>query len=90
MKKRTPKFKKDVHTEHCCAVKGHGCKYGEDDYYCTVATGRKPQSFLCEKCPEDGITSKKILKSVLAGKTPLCPHCGHVLSNTHPLKGVGL
>lgn len=37
----------DVHTEHCCA--SHGCKYGKDET-CTVATGLRPQSFLCEDC----------------------------------------
>lgn len=37
---------KDVHTEHCC--RWHGCKYGECD--CTVASGEKKQSFLCEEC----------------------------------------
>lgn len=40
---------KDVHTEHCCAI--HGCKYGDDD--CSVATGRKMQSFPCETCDFD-------------------------------------
>lgn len=37
---------KDVHTEHCCVF--HGCKYSDDD--CTVATGKKNQSFSCEQC----------------------------------------
>lgn len=42
---------KDVHTEHCCSV--HGCKYGDDD--CSVAVGKKIQSFPCEACDyEDG------------------------------------
>lgn len=38
----------DVHTEHCC--ERHGCKYGDEE--CSVVTGAKPQSFLCESCDE--------------------------------------
>jgi hypothetical protein len=76
---RVPKVKKDVHTEHCCAVPYHGCKYGEDDFYCTVTTHKKPQSFLCEECGVDGITNFKILKAVLNGTQACCPHCRHVL-----------
>lgn len=41
------KYKKDVHTEHCCYE--HGCKYGEDNT-CTVALGLMKQSFPCEVC----------------------------------------
>lgn len=37
----------DVHTEHCCAR--HGCKYDRDKE-CTVATGLRPQSHMCEDC----------------------------------------
>jgi C4-type Zn-finger protein len=37
---------KDVHTEHCCAI--HGCKYGNED--CTVYSGGKAQSYVCETC----------------------------------------
>ena len=43
--------KKDVHTEHCCAL--CGCKYGEDrEEYdgfkgCSVVNGAKKQSFPC-------------------------------------------
>jgi len=44
---------KCVHTEHCCYE--HGCKYGDED--CPVETGRKPQSFLCEYCPESSGSS---------------------------------
>lgn len=76
-KTRKPKFKKDVHTEHCCVI--HGCKYGEDDYYCTVVTRKKPQSFCCEKCAEDGITHIKIIKAILEGRQPRCKYCGHCL-----------
>lgn len=36
----------DVHTEHCCQE--HGCKYGDEN--CSVATGRKFQSYPCETC----------------------------------------
>ncbi len=44
----------DVHTEHCCIV--HGCKYGDDSTTCSVTTGRKKQSFMCENCTEEGFT----------------------------------
>ena len=37
---------KDVHTEHCCHK--CGCKYGNDEE-CSVACGRKQQSFICGK-----------------------------------------
>lgn len=45
---------KDVHTEHCCLK--HGCKYGRwrsklDD--CSVAAGRKSQSYMCERCSDE-------------------------------------
>lgn len=38
----------DVHTEHCCTL--HGCCYGEQRTRCTVTSGQKPQSFMCEFC----------------------------------------
>lgn len=49
-------FRKDVHTEHCCA--NCGCKYGEDEIIspfdgtnigCSVVSKQKPQSFPCGK-----------------------------------------
>lgn len=40
---------RDVHTEHCCDI--HGCKYG--DPKCTVVSGEKAQSYLCEACEEE-------------------------------------
>jgi hypothetical protein len=45
--------KKDVHTEHCCIR--HGCKYATDlsDKKCTVASGQKSQSFMCEYCSDE-------------------------------------
>lgn len=60
--KRTckPRFEKDVHTEHCCAI--HGCKYGEDDYYCTVMQQKKPQSFPCPRCLNPNLTALNVLK----------------------------
>jgi len=57
-----PESEKDVHTEHCCAVKGHGCKYGEDDHYCTVVQGKKPQSFPCPRCLDPDLTTLDLLK----------------------------
>lgn len=45
---------KDVHTEHCCDI--HGCKYGYDAFGekdCTVSTGLKKQSHICEYCSMD-------------------------------------
>jgi hypothetical protein len=47
------KYAKDVHTEHCCLK--HGCKYGDTD--CPVELGIKRQSFACEWCYEEGITT---------------------------------
>lgn len=41
---------KDVHTEHCCYR--HGCKYGEGDS-CTVSSGLKQQSYMCEGCDDE-------------------------------------
>ena len=78
MKKNTksPKFEKDVHTEHCCVR--HGCKY-DNDFACTVKTGKKPQSHLCEHCAEEGIVSLDSLKKVQAGDNPRCPYCSHTL-----------
>lgn len=43
---RLPDGEQDTHTEHCCAW--DGCKYGRDN--CSVTTGNKPQSHLCESC----------------------------------------
>lgn len=43
------KMKKDVHTEHCCAL--HGCKY--DNQACPVENGLAPQSYPCEQCREE-------------------------------------
>ncbi len=68
-------MEKDVHTEHCCII--HGCKYGDDD--CTVVSGEKPQSYLCEDCDEDGIKSLQMLQDIANKKIPTCPHCGHIL-----------
>ena len=48
---------KDVHTEHCCAE--HGCKYGDIED-CTVANGRKKQSFPCETCRECEEATKRV------------------------------
>jgi len=42
---------KDVHTEHCCIV--HGCKYGNVNDSCSVKTGRKVQSLLCDVCTDE-------------------------------------
>lgn len=42
---------KDVHTEHCCIR--HGCKYAWQQStkpHCTVKSGEKPQSYMCEMC----------------------------------------
>jgi hypothetical protein len=44
---------KDVHTEHCCVK--HGCKYHWTKNLtnpCTVESGQKPQSSMCEYCYE--------------------------------------
>lgn len=39
----------DIHTQHCCAR--HGCKYGPlTRAECTVESGEKPQSYMCEVC----------------------------------------
>lgn len=38
----------DVHTEHCCWQ--HGCEYGGDETTCTVLSGLRPQSHMCEQC----------------------------------------
>lgn len=51
-------MKKDVHTEHCCLV--HGCKYGDSD--CTVVAKIAPQSYVCEICGMDDISSLNELK----------------------------
>lgn len=42
-----PEANRDVHTEHCCIA--HGCKYGDDEE-CTVASGKKGQSYPCITC----------------------------------------
>lgn len=47
---------KDVHTEHCCTR--HGCKYAFDGQNitgdpCTVKSGKKKQSFMCEYCDNE-------------------------------------
>jgi|15BtaG_2_1085339.scaffolds.fasta_scaffold06105_4 hypothetical protein len=68
----------DVHTEHCCSV--HGCKYGNRENDCTVESGEKRQSFLCEYCHDtisffenakdeyfNVIALKKLLKCVKNG-----------------------
>lgn len=68
---------KDVHTEHCCSR--HGCKYGywdgkterdpkwsyRSDEICTVTSGKAPQSFPCEDCEYDDISTARTLKEVL-------------------------
>lgn len=41
----------DVHTEHCCWQ--HGCQYGGDKTNCTVLSGLRPQSHMCEMCNFD-------------------------------------
>ena len=53
--------KTDVHTEHCCIA--HGCKYG--NLNCSVVTGKKEQSFLCETCCEDGIKTMGELRAMM-------------------------
>ncbi len=76
--KKLKETEKDVHTEHCCAVPGHGCKYGDEN--CPVVTGRKPQSFVCETCMyEDGIKDLATLNAVVKKKIKTCPYCMHVL-----------
>lgn len=50
---------RDVHTEHCCVQ--HGCKYGKED--CTVMTGKKVQSRLCELCENAGLKFRSKPKS---------------------------
>ena len=72
-----PEKNKDVHTEHCCVR--HHCKYGEDDFYCTVKTGKKRQSFVCEDCEEEGILNLTTLRKVMYKEISDCPWCGHVL-----------
>lgn len=45
---------KDVHTEHCCWR--HGCKYhwaGRRSTSCSVVSGEKTQSFMCEMCTDE-------------------------------------
>jgi hypothetical protein len=45
--------KKDVHTEHCCAL--HGCKYSWQRQLideCTVVSSEKPQSHMCYYCSD--------------------------------------
>lgn len=45
---------KDVHTEHCCWR--HGCKYhwaGRRSTSCSVVSGEKSQSFMCEMCADE-------------------------------------
>jgi very-short-patch-repair endonuclease len=49
-----PSSEKDIHTEHCCVL--HGCAYCEDKWGCTVTTFKKPQSYLCSRCQDIGIT----------------------------------
>ena len=78
MKKNTksPKFEKDIHTEHCCVL--HGCQY-DNDFSCTVRTGEKPQSFICAACARAGIINLDMLKIVQGGGKPRCPYCSHIL-----------
>lgn len=67
----TPPDDLDVHTEHCCAR--HGCKYGYDIYEtdkeCSVATGKKKQSFPCEACEDDPPPPDDL-------EAERCPFCG--------------
>ena len=56
---------RNVHTEHCCIY--HGCKYNDDD--CPVASGKQPQSYLCEDCTYDGITSVDQLHNITYQQT---------------------
>jgi len=51
---------KDIHTERCCIK--HGCRYGEDNFYCTVVNGKKPQSFPCPQCLNPNLTTLDLLK----------------------------
>jgi len=67
---------KDVHTEHCCVR--HGCKYGKNDE-CTVMTHKASQSYICERCENDGIRDMHDLKRVIIGVTQTCPYCQHTL-----------
>lgn len=73
----------DVHTEHCCAVPVHGCKYGDDET-CTVVTGLRPQSYLCEDCSYDlneggGLELAHLLNEMYdkgREKGGICGRCG--------------
>lgn len=50
----TAQVENDAHTEHCCYR--HGCKYhwaGRRTSSCSVVSGEKPQSFMCERCADD-------------------------------------
>ena len=73
-----------THKSHCCAVPGHGCKYGDED--CPVVKGEVEQDSICEQCPEDGINNMTALRLVMLGATRTCPHCGHVLGDDKPVK----
>lgn len=58
------KYKKCVHTEHCC--RNHGCKYGQEDS-CPVWLGYKLQSYACETCDVfDGIDKLEKVPKVKA------------------------
>lgn len=72
-----PEKQKDVHTEHCCIL--HGCKYGEEDYHCTVVSGRKPQSHPCQSCNDEHIQMVGTIQKILSKRIKRCPHCEHVL-----------
>lgn len=53
---------KDTHTEHCCTR--HGCKYG-DDKVCTVTSGTAPQSYPCEQCGDEDMSTAYTLREIL-------------------------
>ncbi len=53
----------DVHTEHCCLT--HGCKYGNVDNECTVVSGEEKQSYPCENCEIDELSSVEKKEAVM-------------------------
>jgi len=72
----------NVHTEHCCLK--HGCKYG--NALCPVATGRQPQSFLCEACEWDiEATATKALDPTYRPMQPVIRVQGTLRFKANPL-----
>lgn len=55
------KRKTGVHKSHCCIL--HGCKYNECD--CPVNAGEITQSYICEECFDDGLSSLKDIEFIL-------------------------